>query len=296
VLVVDSCYLASEARQDIAQIRKWAHKPVRYLVNTHWHNDHTMGNATYAEAFPNLSIIAHSQTRIMMEGYLGGWYARHGKEIEKLRQEVASGQSPDGKALTPAQLSEARSDLSGEEQVVAEFPNFVPRLPDMTFEREMNLNLGNRPVEIKFLGRGNTPADAVVFLPKEGILITGDLVVHPVPYLCSGYPSEWAETVRRLADLNPQTILPGHGDVLHDMDYPRRVQKLLSDVVTEVRHSLYTQGNGKPLDEIRKQVEQEMNFDALRREFDGGNSDNFDQSGAIPNCLVRNAYYEEVLR
>jgi cyclase len=41
VLVVDSCYLASEARQDIGQIRKWTNKPVRYLVNTHWHNDHT---------------------------------------------------------------------------------------------------------------------------------------------------------------------------------------------------------------------------------------------------------------
>ena len=46
VLIVDSCYLASEARQDIAQIRKWTDKPVRYLVNMHWHNDHTMGNGT----------------------------------------------------------------------------------------------------------------------------------------------------------------------------------------------------------------------------------------------------------
>jgi glyoxylase-like metal-dependent hydrolase (beta-lactamase superfamily II) len=180
--------------------------------------------------------------------------------------------------------------------VVTEFPNFVPRLPDMTFEREINLNLGNRAVEIKFLGRANTPGDAVVFLPRERILITGDIVVHPVPYLCSGYPSEWTETLERLAALDPQTIIPGHGEVLHDLTYPRRVQKLLSDVVAEVRHSFYAQGNGKPLDEIRKQVDVEMKFDALRREFDGGNPHNFDQSSAIPNCLLRNAYYEEVLR
>jgi glyoxylase-like metal-dependent hydrolase (beta-lactamase superfamily II) len=66
VLVVDSCYLASEARQDIAQIRKWTDNPVRYLVNTHWHNDHTMGNGTYADAFTNLSIIAHTETITMM--------------------------------------------------------------------------------------------------------------------------------------------------------------------------------------------------------------------------------------
>jgi glyoxylase-like metal-dependent hydrolase (beta-lactamase superfamily II) len=146
---------------------------------------------------------------------------------------------------------------------VSEFPNFVPRLPDMTFEREMNLNLGNRPVEIKYLGRGNTPGDVVVFRPKERILITGDIVVHPIPHLCSGYPSEWVQTLGRLIDLDPQTIIPGHGDVLHDLTYPRRVQKLLSDVVAEVRHSLYEQGNGKPLDDIRKQVEREMNFDSF---------------------------------
>lgn len=48
VLVVDSCYLPSSAREDIAQIRQWTNKPVRYLFNTHWRNDHTQGNAVYA--------------------------------------------------------------------------------------------------------------------------------------------------------------------------------------------------------------------------------------------------------
>ena len=55
VLVVDSCYLPSEARKDIAQIRQWTKLPVKYLVNTHWHYDHTIGNGAYAEAFPILS-------------------------------------------------------------------------------------------------------------------------------------------------------------------------------------------------------------------------------------------------
>src|SRR5215218_8881897 len=56
VLVVDSCYLPSDASKDIEQIRQWTSKPVRYLVNTHWHGDHTKGNSTYAEAFPEISI------------------------------------------------------------------------------------------------------------------------------------------------------------------------------------------------------------------------------------------------
>jgi hypothetical protein len=60
VLVVDSCYLPSSAREDIAQIRQWTKKPVRYLVNTHWHFDHTMGNAAYVDAFPSLAIVVQS--------------------------------------------------------------------------------------------------------------------------------------------------------------------------------------------------------------------------------------------
>src|SRR4051794_4700738 len=57
VLVVDSTFLPSEARTDIAQIRKWTDKPVQYLLNTHWHNDHVIGNTAYAEAFPSLNVI-----------------------------------------------------------------------------------------------------------------------------------------------------------------------------------------------------------------------------------------------
>ncbi len=68
VLVVDSCYLPSSAREDIAQIRQWTDKPVRYLLNTHWHADHSRGNGTYANAFPSISIISQTATRELIKG------------------------------------------------------------------------------------------------------------------------------------------------------------------------------------------------------------------------------------
>ena len=62
---------------------------------------------------------------------------------------------------------------------------------------------------MKFLGRGNTGGDAVVYLPKEKIVIAGDLVVYPIPYVYDGYPSEWIQTLQNLGQLDADTIVPG---------------------------------------------------------------------------------------
>jgi glyoxylase-like metal-dependent hydrolase (beta-lactamase superfamily II) len=70
VLVVDSGSLPSVAADDIALIRTWTNKPVRYLVNTHWHGDHAWGNEAYAKAFPGLTILAHPETTRSIAGYL----------------------------------------------------------------------------------------------------------------------------------------------------------------------------------------------------------------------------------
>ena len=67
VLVVDSCQLSECAREDLAQSRQWTNLPVRYLLNTHWHMDHTGGNKDYSDAFPALAIVAHAETKKMMD-------------------------------------------------------------------------------------------------------------------------------------------------------------------------------------------------------------------------------------
>jgi hypothetical protein len=67
VFVVDSCYRPSSALEDIAQIRQWTSKPVGYLLNTHFHNDHNNGNRTYLDAFPLLAIIAQEETKKDMD-------------------------------------------------------------------------------------------------------------------------------------------------------------------------------------------------------------------------------------
>jgi glyoxylase-like metal-dependent hydrolase (beta-lactamase superfamily II) len=128
------------------------------------------------------------------------------------------------------------------------------------------------------------------------LLIVADLFGDSVPYVCSGYPSEWAETLQKIVELNPRVVIPGHGDVLSRTNYVAQVARLLRSVVSEVRNTFYEKGNGLALELVRKTVESKLNFEKLRRESDGGVEDNLEQSEAIKSCLVKNAYFEESLR
>jgi cyclase len=269
VLVVDSCYLLSSAREDIAQIRQWIDKPVRYLLNTHWHADHTRGNATYAAAFPSISIIAQTATRELIKGN----YADHPenavmivqRDVGVYRRYLEAGKTDDGTVLGEDDKKQLKDILAGTDSVAAEFTGLVPRLPNVTFERELDLDLGNRAVQIKFLGRGNTAGDAIAFLPKEKILIAGDLVVHPGPYMGSGFPTEWSKTLKRMIEMNPQIIVPGHGEILHDTSYLSQLDEVAKTVTEQVRQQYYRLTNRATLDDVRKAID----MDALKARFGG---------------------------
>jgi glyoxylase-like metal-dependent hydrolase (beta-lactamase superfamily II) len=71
-------------------------------------------------------------------------------------------------------------------------------------------------VEILNYGRGVTPGDALVYLPQEKVLLTGDLIVNPVTFALSGYPTEWLRVLERIDALDVETIVTGHGAPLHD--------------------------------------------------------------------------------
>jgi cyclase len=278
VLVVDSCYLPSSAREDIAQIKQWTTKPVRYLFNTHWHNDHVHGNKAYLEAFPDLQILAHIETQKQMDGFIPSNMIRFAEFNATQKQLLETGKEQDGTLLTEARKKTIAATLAGRERVWEEFKSFVYQSPTMTFDKEFVVNLGNREVQIKHLGRGNTAGDAIVYLPKEKILIAGDLLDYPVPYLGGGFPSELIQTLKRMSQLDVETLVPGHGDLLRKgfyRNYLNLVIDFVSAIVTQVRKEIYRVGNSsRNLDKVREGVEKNLDLAAWRQKFAGDNNDN----------------------
>src|ERR1700691_3661029 len=121
VLVVDSGFLPSIAREDIAQIRKWTDKPVAFLFITHFHNDHNNGSSTYVAAFPNLTVIAQEETKKDMNLIQPGNVERTPREYAEAIAAYKQGKDTDGRALTEDEKKQAQNVLPGLERAVAEF-------------------------------------------------------------------------------------------------------------------------------------------------------------------------------
>src|SRR6202044_3680007 len=177
VLVVDSGYLPSIAREDIAQIHQWTDKPVAFLLITHYHNDHNNGSSTYMAAFPNLTIIAQEETKKDMDLIQPGNVERTPREYAEAIAAYKQGKDTDGRALTEDEKKQTQNVLPGLERAVAEFKNIVYESPTLTFKHKIDIDLGNREVQLLHFKRGNTPGDAMAYLPKEKILVAGDLLV-----------------------------------------------------------------------------------------------------------------------
>jgi len=108
----------------------------------------------------------------------------------------------------------------------------------LLFDHDFSVDIGNREVRVKFLGRGNTGGDAVAYLPKEKIVVAGDLVAYPIPNTVDGYPSEWIQTLQDLAQLDADTIVPGHGAILHDKTYIFLLRDLMKSAVDQMNAKL----------------------------------------------------------
>ena len=256
VVVVDANVSAASTREVVAALKKLTGKPVRYVVHTHWHDDHVVGDAVWKEAYPGVELVGHERTaddaptegKQNREGLLA--YAPEG--IKMLRDALANGTSLAGGPISDDERRSIARDLFLVERYVAEVPKAAFLLPTLTVESKLVLRRGTRTIEI-FAMPGHTRADLVVWLPEERILAAGDLLVAPVPLVgAKSRVREWSRTLEALAALEPKVILPGHGPILRDTAYLKLNAQLFASIGKQVEAAA---GRGQTLDQVRKGVD-----------------------------------------
>jgi glyoxylase-like metal-dependent hydrolase (beta-lactamase superfamily II) len=269
VLVVDSGLTPSAAESAIREIRKLTSKPVRYLVNTHWHGDHWQGNEAFVAAWPGLEIIACEQgyNGILRNGMV--WVRKFYQKylqlmIDNYEADLKKGTNPDGKKFTEAEIAQLREGIQLTKSDLEEIKKLHPTPPTMTFQDKMALKRGSREIQLHYLGWGNTVGDAVIYLPNEKILIPGDLVVYPSPYESGSFSKEWLETSRKLKDFEFRYLIPGHGKVLTDASYLDYLNALFAETIRQI-NAAYEQGINV-LDEAQKVVTNESVVSVLSKD------------------------------
>lgn len=259
VIVVDTTLTPGTAREEIAALRKLTGNPVRYVINTHWHDDHILGNQAYRDAYPGVEFIAHAKTREYLpttglsnrklamseQGYPGF--------IAALKNRLAKKQSVFGGPMNEEEIATYASDIQIAERYMAENPGAQIVLPTITIENRLTLYRGNRTIDILYLGRGHTSGDIVVHLPQEGIVIAGDLVIWPVPYVGNpqSHPGDWSLTLDKLLALKHTAIIPGHGPVLTDDKYVNLMAGLFGAMKQQVDAAI---ARGESLEQARKVI------------------------------------------
>lgn len=250
VLIVDSHATPAAARVLVEDIKTLTPKPVKYVVDTHYHWDHAHGNQIFG---PDVQLIGHDYVRQMLltnvlesRSYRSFIDPVPG-QIETLRKQAVAEADPARKQTLEARLSVQQAYAEALKEI-------RPTPPNVTYQSEMTLIRGDREIRLLFLGRGHTGGDTVIYLPKEKIIATGDLIVGALPfmYMGDGFVNEWPDTMEKVLQLDFTTIVPGHGDPFTDKERVRHYQAYLRDLWSQA--GAFKQ-QGVPPEEAAKRVD-----------------------------------------
>ncbi|MEO5341179.1 MAG: MBL fold metallo-hydrolase [Magnetococcus sp. MYC-9] len=176
VLVVDTLISAKEGERFLADIRAVTNKPIRYVVNTHTHLDHALGNCVFAKL--GATLIAHEADQAML--------ATKGADILK----------------NAGTYGLKHEDMVGTEVVV----------PALAFSEQMTIDLGGESVRLVRYSPSHTAGSLVVYLPAQKLLFSGDILFTDFhPFLADGDYDGWTKTLDNLLAMEVEQIVPGHG-------------------------------------------------------------------------------------
>jgi glyoxylase-like metal-dependent hydrolase (beta-lactamase superfamily II) len=182
---------------DFAAARK---KPVRILVNTHWHLDHSGGNTEIRAVYPDAKLY----TSDAIAGALDGFLAR---SLERGRARLAN------PALSEAERAQVRLGVAA----IEDRRNLLPDVPVTG-----TIRIGDRRnVELHLARSAATQRDVWIFDPVSRTLIAGDLVVVPAPFFYTACPHGWQKALAALSATSFETLIPGHGGAMNRSEFER---------------------------------------------------------------------------
>jgi cyclase len=228
VVVVDAHAKPSAATALIAQLnREVTDKPVRYVINTHFHADHTQGNRAYRASGRTVDFISSTSTKELISD-LGP--ARAKASVDAVPGEIEALHKQAEKAATAEEKAFCADQVRQLEAYAAELKDYSPELPTITFDKSYLLPDSAFDLHLEFHGRAHSAGDIFVLCPQRRAIATGDVCMGWFPNFGDGFPKAWPRTLDVVAQLDFDHVLGGHGA----LESGRSVMQNLGNYIEEL--------------------------------------------------------------
>ena len=231
VIVFDTHFTPEAGQALLNAIRSVTLKPVRYVVNSHAHADHTHGN----QVFPDAQLISSTDARreVLEEDLpsLNRTISVAQAQIDKVRHDLA-------KETDPSQLQRMRELIRTREEYIRTMSRLKIVAPFVTLDDRLRIQEGKQEVRLLYLGKGHTEGDVVMLLPAQRIAFVGDLFFNEaIPNVQDASILTWMKTLEEVLRLDADKFVPGHGavggrkDIQNFLSYFETLQSLVKEYV-----------------------------------------------------------------
>lgn len=268
VFFVDTFISPSYAQEAIKMLKTLTELPVKYVLNTHWHYDHVIGNGEFRKAFPDCKFIMHDSTNYFMKtqvkSVIEGDLEQSKQGLAILEKEKKERKTSNGFPITDSMLPFWDWQIQEAEELLNNYIPIQLVTADITFTDSLTFRWGSYTLHLKHLKQyAHSEGDVIVWIPQKKLVITGDIVVGPTPYETQPNALGMVNAIQQVIDMNPSIIIPGHGVVQYDLSYIMLLREAFTSYIREAENAVK---NNIPLKEAVAWIK----LDDLDFKFTGG--------------------------
>jgi len=295
VIVIDSHGSPASAATLIDAVASLTDKPIRYVINTHWHVDHHSGNEAYTNSFPaDVDVIAHHNTR---EDIPTLGRAQHvstapyrAMPLAAAAGQLQSGEDARGESLNDRQRAAVTKFHEMQDAFVTLGDDFEFTLPNLTIEKSLTIHDQRYTIQVLYLHPAHTRGDLVAYVPEQKVLMVGDILTQPILWNWSSYPADYVRTLKALESLDIEKIIIGHGGpVLEGKTYLTNVRNAMEVLVAFARRSREA---GLVVEDALERGATDADIQGLRRQFVADNDQENGMFDQMVMWTIDRAYVE----
>lgn len=213
-------------------------KPIKYVINSHWHGDHMRGNQCFTDAV----IISSNHTRDMMSKTQDSWLNRMKPLLPNLEQDIVK----TAKDILAEQGETEKNKLITHQCFLEELKQSINTLhvtlPTITYDKKMSIHGAPHTAQVISMGQAHTLCDSILYIPEKSIIFAGDIVSsYNHPLFSDGNHLDWLQVLNELENMGINTIIPGHGTIV-DTTYLNHLKQYIQDLIVISQHGIEHNG------------------------------------------------------